>query len=126
MAFIDKQLASALIDTIESGEDVQRTTDAFVELLAEKQMLNHAQEIKRWIEQIWKERYGASTITVETASALTSVMKKKIEDLAPGAEVRKIVNPKLIGGARIRIDDRILDGSLLGRLNQIRIHLLDS
>ena len=128
MKFTDKQLAKVLFDTIEkeNKKDISAITDEFVRLLAERAELHRISGVIQSFEKIWKDKFGAATITVESAHALSVSLKKQIEEIAPGAEVREIVNENLIGGAKIRLDDLAVDGSISGRLNQIKLALLNS
>ena len=128
MKFTDKQLAKVLFDTIEKGnkKDLSAITDEFVRFLAERAELHRMSGVIQSFEKIWKEQYGAATITVESAHPLPVSLKKQVEEIAQGAEIREIVNEKLIGGAKIRLDDRAVDGSISGRLNQIKFALLSS
>jgi F-type H+-transporting ATPase subunit delta len=128
MKFTDKQLANVLFETVEKGnkKDISAITDEFVRFLAERAELHRIFGVIQSFEKIWKEQYGAATITVESAHPLSVSLKKQVEEIAPGAEIREIVNEELIGGAKIRLDDRSVDGSISGRLNQIKLALLNS
>ncbi len=128
MKFTDKQLAKVLFDTIDkgNGKDVSAITDEFVRLLAKRAELHRISGVIQSFEKIWKDKFGAATITVESAHPLSASLKKQVEEIAPGAEVREIVNENLIGGAKIRLDDRAVDGSVSGHLNQIKLALLNS
>jgi F0F1-type ATP synthase delta subunit len=62
-------------------------------------------------------------LTIETAHPLTKTMKEMVVKMAAGAEIKEIIDPTLIGGAKIRIDERIMDGSLKGALEQLTVSL---
>ena len=125
MHYTNKQLAGVLIEHIQIQKlDVELVTDALITFLAERRELHRVREIVLLIERIWKEKYGAATITIETAYPLTSAMKKKFEHLGEGAEVKEQIDSSVIGGARIRIDDRIIDGTLANSLQQLRHAML--
>lgn len=124
MKYTTKQLASVVIDLIEQEKrDVTEVTDGLVQLLSEQHDLKRMHDLDRAIEQIWKERNGVATLTIETAHPLSSALKKKLEQLAKGAELREIVSPELIGGARLTIDDRVIDGTVTTTLDQLRTTL---
>lgn len=124
MRYTNKQLAETLVDLAQK-EDVQVATDALVHLLASQGQLHRVRDLAQTIEQVWKERFGAATITVETVHPLKAEILKKLEAIAQGAEVKQVIDPELIGGARIRIDDRIIDGSLSGALQNLKMTLLN-
>lgn len=126
MRYTHKQLATKLIEMCEQKNvDVSHVTDAFVSLLAQHHDLGMIRSVAESIEQVWKERYGAATVTIETAHPLTSALRKKLELLSSGAELKEKIDESLIGGARVRIDDRIIDGSLSGHINQLHQTLLN-
>ncbi len=120
MKYTDKQLASVLIDLIESSiESPEKVTDEFVSWLSERSELKRIRNIIRAVDSIWTETYGAATITVESSHNLPEGIKEGLEKVAKGAEIRESINEELIGGAKIRIDDRIIDGSIKGKLEQL-------
>jgi len=121
MSYTSKQLASALIDSVKSSQsNLTQITDSFITLLDERDELHRVSEVIEAIESVWKQTYGAATITVETAHLLTDKVKQKLEQLSEGVELNIHLNASLIGGARIRIDDRIIDGSIAGHLQQLK------
>lgn len=118
-----KQFANILIDQMQSTPDMKNVADAFIGLLSERHELKRVDDVIRAIDLVWKERFGAATITIETASTLNASTHTALSKIAVGAELREVINKTLIAGARLRIDDRIIDGSILGKLNQLKIHL---
>jgi F0F1-type ATP synthase delta subunit len=49
-----------------------------------------------------------------------------VEKLANGADVSFSVKPELIAGARIRLDDRVIDNTLSGRAARLKQTLLET
>ncbi len=124
MTYTTKQLASVVIDMVEDGKsDVGEVADGLVRLLAEQNDLKRMHDIDRAIEQVWKERFGVATLTIETAHPISVTLKKQLEKISKGAELREVVNADLIGGARLTIDDRVIDGTVSGTLEQLRTTL---
>ncbi len=95
-----------------------------IKYLAEKDELGRWRELEQEINQAWKEEYGASKITVMSAHTLSTAAKTKLEKLANGAELQTLVDDRLMGGAVVRIDERRLDGSVLGALSRLKQTLL--
>lgn len=121
MRYTPKQLARALIETCEQkGVDIDKAADGVVALLAQQRELARVRDVMEAVEHVWKQKYGAATVTIQTAHPLTAALHRKIEEAAAGAEVRSSVNQQLIGGARVRVDDRIIDGSITGKLEQLK------
>ncbi len=125
MRYTNKQLVDVLIDAVRDGQDVEKLTDALVQLLASQGELHRVRDLGQTMEQIWKQRFGVATITIDTPYALPAVLTKKLQALAEGAELKEHIDPTLIGGARIRTDDRIIDGSLSGALQNLKTTLLN-
>ncbi len=47
-------------------------------------------------------------------------MNEIASKLGPGASINFRVNPNILGGVVIRIGDRVLDGSVAGKLDSLR------
>lgn len=122
MRYSAKQLASALIDTAQK-HTAPGAANALIALLAKAGELRQVRAIAEAVELVWKQRYGAATVTVETAHPLTAALRRRLEAVARGAELRETVDPSLIGGARVRVDDRVVDGTIAGYLKQLHTKL---
>lgn len=124
MKYSTKQLASILIDLIDEKKiDTEKAAESLIRFLADRHELKRFDDVVRAIDVVWKEKYGAATVTIETAHPLTATLKKQLEKVAAGADIKESVNKELIGGARVRIDDRVIDGSIAGMLNQLKVSL---
>ncbi len=118
----EKQFARELIAQLEgeSVASVRKVVDQLVKLFASRRELHRVKGVIQAIEVVWRERYGASTVTVATAFPLSETLRKKISALAPGAELRERVEESLIGGARLRVDDEAIDGTIDGHLKRLQ------
>jgi F-type H+-transporting ATPase subunit delta len=125
MKLTNKQLATVFIDSVQdvTEHELNESSKVFVEFLRSRGELKRLKEIVRAIDQIWIERHGMATLTIQSAYPLTAALRNSVIKLAAGAEVREVVDPTLIGGARLRIDERIIDGSLKGALEQLTVTL---
>jgi F-type H+-transporting ATPase subunit delta len=117
-----KKFAQVLINELEgkSEKESEKIIRDFVEYLSVNRLLSFWRDIIRSIDAAWKEKYGVSTILIKSALPLSEKSKKSLLKLSRGAEVVEIIDPELIGGAIVRIDDRIIDGSVLGALNNLK------
>jgi F-type H+-transporting ATPase subunit delta len=122
MAYSAKQLAEAFLDLAEdkTGKDLQDAARAYIEWLAKENEKHRIRDIMRQIDKLWKERHGVSNVEVASAQPLTDRMRDKLRNTVDGASINEIVDKNLIGGARLRIDDRVLDGSVKGRLDALK------
>jgi len=91
-----------------------------VSFLGSEGMLNMWRDIERAIHTAWKEKYGASSIKILSAHTLNDETRKMINSIAPGADLKERVDEQLIGGAVIRIDDTRIDGSVVGKLQNLK------
>ncbi|GCD84467.1 F0F1 ATP synthase subunit delta [Parageobacillus thermoglucosidasius] len=66
--------------------------------------------------------YSARPLTEEEKRALSDVFAKKIGKTT--LRIENIVDPSLIGGVKLRIGNRIYDGSISGKLKQIQRQLI--
>lgn len=122
MKLTSKQLAQALVDICEnkSGDQLEKTMKEFVVFLASRQELFRTREIIRQLDSVWQEKYGAANVIVETAYPLSNDLCQKLREILRGADLQEKVNPELIGGAKLRIDNRLLDGSVMGKLMALK------
>lgn len=95
-----------------------------VKYLAEKKLLGRAKDLEKEIGEAWKEKFGASKVTIVSAHALNKKAKEELEAFAKGAEIIERVDERLMGGAVIRADERRIDGSLIGSLQRLKNQLL--
>ena len=125
MKITNKQLADAFVSVVEGKDrkEVQSAADEFVKWLAQRNLQYRLREIVKSLDQVWIEKYGAANILVQSAHKLTMETSQKLQTVAKGADVSEIVDKELIGGARVRIDERIIDGSVQGKLTRLRTAL---
>jgi len=121
-----KKFARAFVEAADGQtvKELEKTTADFVSYLVDNRLLNYWREISRSIDSIWKEKYGVANVTVTSAHPLSEKAHKTLEKMACGAEIIETVDSELIGGAIIRIDDRIVDGSISGALNSLKNSLV--
>lgn len=118
----EKQLAYAFVTSLDGATkpQVENAATELVAILASRNETHRMIGVIEAIETVWRELYGAATMTIQTAHPLTAGLRKKLEALAPGAEIREKVRPEIIGGAKLRIDETIIDGSIEGHLARLK------
>lgn len=122
-----KQLADALLAATEgkSGLALDETVRGFLEWMHGVGQLHRAREVMRAVDAAWKRRYGVARVAVESAHALPVKAQQAVDKLAKGADVSFAVDPSLIGGARVRVDDLVLDNTVLGRAERLKQQLME-
>lgn len=116
-----KQWALALVNITATATEnqVQEAAKLLVESLAKEQRLDQLPKILRAIDRVWRERFGTSSVHVQSAYPLPKAVYEKLETLAQGADLKTTVDPNLIGGAVVRLDQQLIDGSIAGALTRL-------
>ncbi|MBI3268991.1 MAG: F0F1 ATP synthase subunit delta [Planctomycetes bacterium] len=101
----------------------------FVEVLVEKRRTKFLPEIAAQYDALADEYEGVVRVTVTSRSPLARGQQDRLETqlgrrLGKKIDLRPQVDASLLGGVLLRIGDRILDGSVAGRLKAAREALL--
>ena len=76
-----------------------------------------------------KREVEKSRLVIESAIPLSRRQIDKVEDIIsrthPVFETEVIINPKLLGGIKIKIGDTVFDDSLMHRIEQLREGMVD-
>ncbi len=121
-----KQWARLLLHVLEGqGEYAQKETmTGFVALLEEAHVRSRWREIARALNIVWRERYGAAEIVVSAPTDLSSDTFLPLEKAFPRTSITQKRIPELLGGAKVQVDDRVIDGTVLGTLDYFKQVLL--
>jgi F-type H+-transporting ATPase subunit delta len=97
---------------------------AFLNLLVEQCQMHLLEAVSQAFLALRHERYGILRAKVETAHPLSVESRTRLKEALVTATGRNVVLtevpcPELIGGVRVQVGDRIIDGSIAGRLRQI-------
>ena len=97
----------------------------FVRVLIEADRIELLPEIATLFEALRNEAEGVAKATIETALPLTDAQLAEITDalskrFGKRIEASTSVNKALIGGARIAVGDTVIDGSVRGKLEQMK------
>lgn len=91
-----------------------------VAFLAEHNLLGKWRALESAIDRAWAKKYGVANVTVVSAHPLSSDARKMLEEQAAGADIREVVDERLIAGAIIRMDNTRIDGSVTGALMRLK------
>lgn len=76
-----------------------------------------------------KREVEKSRLVIESAIPLSHKQIDRVEDIIgrtyPVFETEVIINPKLLGGVKVKIGDTVFDNSLINRIEQLRERLVD-
>lgn len=100
----------------------------FMMLIIDKGREILLKEIIRYFQNLALEARGIIQIQVYTAMELTSKIETKLAEklqklTQKEVELKITVDPSLIGGIKLRIGDKIIDGTILQHLERMRENL---
>lgn len=123
----NNQYAVALYHAVEGlkGEKLDKALQAFVELLVRDHKLKKANKIIEEFIKYSKKQSGAVEIEITSAHELDVHTLSHIKK-AFGEKVESVehVDKCLLGGVRVKLEDKILDGSLKTQLNKLKQSLI--
>jgi F-type H+-transporting ATPase subunit delta len=122
------QLASLLIDI--GGKSLDSEGQNFIRVLASNRRLGLLPEIAVIFERLKAESEKVVDVTVTSAAPLSAEQQGSYasalrQRLKTDVRLHCEVDPSLLGGAILRADDLVIDGSLRGRLDRLATELLN-
>jgi len=126
---ISKEEKKALIKKLFERKINQKTFN-FLLLLTDKQRLSILPEIQKQLTIVVNKNKGITIAEVSSASQLDSTsleaLKQKLEKVLGNNEkvtIESKVEPALIGGIVVKVNDLVYDGSVKGRLENLKRRL---
>ncbi|ADY57537.1 ATP synthase subunit delta [Syntrophobotulus glycolicus DSM 8271] len=106
-------------------------TRSFLYLLVDRRRQNLVVYIQKEFTRLADEKRQVVEAKITSAAPLTPDQENKLKDIivqSTGMQVRLLtdVDPGLIGGARLQISDRVMDGSIAAALMRMREELRKS
>jgi F-type H+-transporting ATPase subunit delta len=101
----------------------------FICLLVEKKYFKHIDVVLRNIEESIDAQKGVLAVTVESASPFDNNFEENLKQqimertAAAGIKMKVVLNPDLLGGYRLRIGSLLIDASLKGQIEKMKIAL---
>lgn len=102
----------------------------FLSLLRKNDRLDCVRDVANAYVDLYREKNRIYKVTVESAASLAPDVRKRITDLIQKhvgdgtVECDFEVDPKLIGGFRVKVGNELLDASVVTQLNRIRLDLV--
>lgn len=105
--------------------------EAFCSLLLQNRRIALTRECALAYISLYRSENKIYNVTISSAAPLGSTEKGRLEQLVAArlpqgatAEFAYSINPNLIGGFAINIDNQLLDASVAGQLKQLELKLL--
>ncbi len=114
------------------GKIVQPKFINFMLVLVDKRRINLIRGIEEEFQRLSDKRMNILNIDVVSALPIEDMQVAKIRDKyvrlysAASASVKTSIDPALIGGVKVIIGDKVIDGSISGRLSGLMKHITES
>ena len=123
-----KQYASVLYDLTDgkSKPEIQKSVADFARCIYKERKLKLSGKIIEQFEKIYNQENSIVEAEVVTAEKLSAETEKKIKSYiekkyhAKKVVLRNTIDPKIKGGMIIRVGDEVVDGSVVGRLRDLK------
>ena len=123
-----KQYAQTLYDLTDgkSKPEIQKSVADFARYIYKERKLKLSGKIIEQFEKIYNQENSIVEAEVVTAEKLSAETEKKIKSYiekkyhAKKVVLRNTIDPKIKGGMIIRVGDEVVDGSIRGRLDDLK------
>ena len=110
---------------------IEEVVIRFIQLLIQNKRETHLPEVCRYFNKLYKAEQGIQEALITTSQALDSATKDDIikeisKKFGNNLEVKEEVNPGIIGGFKLRIEDKEIDASIATKLTKIKRELINS
>ena len=110
------------------GPDVLPQVRNLLELILRRRRVEMLGRIGREFRRLYNRQAGVVEATAISATQLSAdevqALQERVERLAGGrVELNFEIDPTLLGGVQLRLGDRLIDGSVRGRLERLRNEL---
>jgi F-type H+-transporting ATPase subunit delta len=128
MKITSKQYAQTLYDLTDgkSEGETEKSVGCFVDFLIKSRKLKLSGKIIEQFSDIYNKRHGIVRVEVTGARKLSEEMTKEIKGFikkkykAEEVELVIMVDEGLKGGIILKVGDEIMDGSVAGRLSELK------
>jgi len=113
------------------GKSYNQITMDFFEMIIIKNRAYYMDVVAKVFIEQYNILNNIMQATVKTAQVIDDKLKEEIKlfiekYMGKKVELKSIVDPKLIGGLMIQMDDKLFDASISGKLNQLKQDLLNT
>lgn len=110
------------------GDDVSGAPRNLLALMVRRGRFELLPGVVREFTRLYRRREGIVEATVTSAAALDDAEVKALHErleAVTGSQIvlQQQVDPELLGGLQVRVGDRLVDGSVRGRLDRLRSEL---
>lgn len=107
------------------GEKISKSLLSFLKLLIDKKRESYIKEIYKEFKKLSDDHKGLIVAKVESVISLDkseiTALEKKLSDLTNATvTVKNVINPDIIGGLVVKVGDKIIDGSVKNKLENLK------
>jgi len=112
------------------GKVLQPSTLNFLNVIFDNNRAEILMPILRSFIDLYKKHKNIKTVTLYSAFEMdkpyiVKIKKLLTKELGNALELKVIVNEDLLGGFILKVDDKMVDASIYGKLQQVREHLIN-
>ena len=106
------------------GKDIHATTQVFIDFVIQQGRVSQLQWMALMYQDLYRKQQNTVVTTLTSAIELSDAMQKKIagwieQNQGKKVELRTEINPDIIGGYIIDIENNRLDASIKGQLSKL-------
>jgi F-type H+-transporting ATPase subunit delta len=125
---VSRQDKHAVIEKLVARLGASRIIRNFLFIMADNQRVHLLPEIEQTFEEVLRQRQGVAEAEVTSAVELSERQKAGLVQTLERLSGKKIqakyaLEPRLLGGAVVRVGDTVYDGSVRNQLNQLHAQL---
>lgn len=129
--FISVADKTALLSTAAGVGPDDEIFGSFIRLLAQNNRIDLTREIAMAYMRLYRSEHNIRLVTVRSAAPMQEPQEKRLKELitkhlnGASMEYMAMVDPELLGGFTVSIDNEKLDASVANELKQLRLKLLN-
>jgi F-type H+-transporting ATPase subunit delta len=125
---LSREKVRALLDALADRLQAHPLSRRFLYLLIEKKRLEILSDVGLHFDRLWRDRQGEIEVTVTTALPVSDDLKTRVRDhLARRSGQTPLItwrqDEAILGGLIVAWPDRVFDGSLSRKLQNLTAHL---
>ncbi|MFA6285349.1 MAG: ATP synthase F1 subunit delta [Parcubacteria group bacterium] len=128
MKITSKQYAQTLFEMTDGKQkaEIEKSVADFARHMYKERKLKLSEKIIESFEKIYNQKNGIVEAEVVTAEKLSVAVEKKVKDYmekkysAKEVVVKNIVDPNIKGGMIVKVGDEVMDGSVAGKLSELK------
>lgn len=127
---ISKSKQKEIVETLVKKAKLQDLTGNFLNVLVENRRLNILDAVIVTIRKLLSEKRGEKTAFIKVAQDLSDKQRKELEDALKKASGSAVslnieVDPALLGGMVITMGSQMIDDSVAGKLERLKMALIN-